>query len=70
MDFDTTNLMLSLLFGAIGMGMFMYGKKASRMVPLCAGLALMVVPYFIPNAIALSIVCCAVTATPWFLREA
>ena len=67
---DTTDLMLSLLFGSIGMGMLMYGKKAGRMVPLAAGLALMVLPYCIPNPIALLIVCCLITVTPWFLRNA
>ena len=70
MDFNSTTLLLSLLFGSIGMGMCMYGKKAGRMVPLGAGLGLMVLPYCIPNAIALSIVCCVLTATPWFLRNA
>ena len=66
---DSTSLFLSLLFGAIGMGMLMYGKKAGRMVPLGAGLALMVIPYCIPNAIALLIVCCLLTAMPWLLRK-
>jgi len=67
---DTTGLMLSLLFGSIGTGMLMYGKKAGRMVPLGAGLALMVVPYCIPNPIALLLVCCGIMATPWLLRDA
>ena len=67
---DTTSLMLSLLFGTIGMGMFMYGKKAGRMVPLGAGLALMVLPYCIPNVIALLVICCLITVAPWLLRNA
>lgn len=66
---DTNSLMLSLLFGCIGMGMLMYGKKAGRMVPLGAGLALMVIPYFIPSAIAMTIVCSIITALPWFFRN-
>ena len=67
---DSTQITLSLLFGLVGTGMFMYGKKAGRAVPLFAGLGLMVVPYFIPNAIALLCVCSVVTAMPWFLRHA
>ena len=51
MNMDMNSLMVSLLFGAIGMGMFMYGKKAGRMVALGAGVGLMIVPYFIPNVI-------------------
>ena len=34
MEMDGNLLMASLFFGAIGMGMLMYGKKAGRMVPL------------------------------------
>jgi hypothetical protein len=67
---DSNLLMISLLFGAIGMGMFMYGKRAGRMIPLGAGAALMAVPYFIPNVVILLTVCCALTALPWFIREA
>ena len=67
---DTNSLLLSFLFGTIGMGMFMYGKRAARLVPLGAGLALMLVPYFIPNLVLMAVVCCLLTATPWLLREA
>jgi len=66
---DTNLLFASLLFGLIGTGMLMYGKKAGRPVPLFAGVALMAVPYFIPNLIVLLIVCTGVTAVPWFLRN-
>ena len=58
-----------LLFGMIGTGMFMYGKKAGRMVPLGAGLALMVVPMFISNLVVMLVVCAGLTASPWIIRE-
>lgn len=67
---DPNLLMLSLLFGMVGMGMFMYGKKAGRMVPLLAGVALMLLPYFISSVAILLLVCCGLTALPWFLRHA
>ena len=67
---DSTNVMLSFLFGLIGMGMFMYGRKAARLVPMFVGAALMAVPCFIPNAAILLLVCSCLTAVPWFLREA
>jgi hypothetical protein len=66
---DMNALMLSLLFGIIGSAMFLYGKKAGRMVPLGAGLALMIVPMFISNLIVMLVVCSGITATPWFIRE-
>ena len=66
---DTTTLMVSLLFGALGMGYFMFGKKERRMVPLFAGVLLMVVPYFIANVIVLVISCVLLTAVPFVVRE-
>ncbi len=42
-------LLWGVLFGAIGMGFFVYGKKQRAPVPLLCGVALMVVPYFIAN---------------------
>jgi hypothetical protein len=62
--------MASFLFGMVGLGFFTYGKRAGRMIPLGAGIALMVVPYFVTNVLALILVGCALSATPWFLREA
>ena len=67
---DSNLLLASFLFGLIGMGMLMYGKKAGRPIPLLAGIALIAVPYFIPNLIVMLIVCCAVSAIPWLLRSA
>ena len=62
---DTTNLLLSMLFGTLGMGFLMYGKKAAQILPIAVGLALMICPYFIPNAIAMSLVCTALAVTPF-----
>jgi hypothetical protein len=66
---DTSTLMISFLFGTIGMGMFTYGYKMGRMVPLGAGVAMMLVTYLIPNVMILLIVCCVLSAAPWVLRE-
>jgi hypothetical protein len=66
---DATSLTISLLFGLVGMAFFMYGKSMGRMIPLGAGVLLMVVPYFIANVIALLIVCVALTVAPFFVHE-
>jgi len=66
---DATSLMLSLLFGCIGFGMFTFGRKTSRFVPMIAGGALCIVPYFITDITLLLIVCCVLMASPWFFRE-
>ena len=67
---DTNILMASFFFGIVGLGMFMYGKKAGRMIPLGAGLALMVVPYFLSNLTALLVVGGVLMGVPWVVREA
>jgi len=67
---DANLLMVSFVFGMVGMAMCMYGKKAGRLVPLVTGLALMAAPYFIPNLMILLIVCCALTALPLLVRAA
>jgi hypothetical protein len=67
---DTTSLMLSMLYGTIGLGFFTYGKKAARLVPMIAGASLMFCPYLISNNIILTFVCIALAATPFILRNA
>ena len=66
---DMNQLMLSMVFGTIGLGMFMYGKKEVRFVPLGAGLGLMVLPYFFSNLLVMSGVCVALMALPWVIRQ-
>jgi hypothetical protein len=67
---DTTTLMLSLLFGTIGMGFLMYGKNAGRLIPIGVGLCLMVCPYFISNVAFMLTVCIPLMATPFVIRGA
>ena len=65
---STSSLLLSVLFGAIGSGYFLYGRKQRAVVPLLCGLVLIVMPYFIPNAWLLVVVGAAVSAIPYFYR--
>ena len=36
-----------IIFGAIGMGAFVYGKKSGMIKPMLTGIALIVYPYFV-----------------------
>ncbi len=67
MDIGTT-IMFSTLFGSIGLGYFIYGKKQQKMVPLIAGIALCAYPYFISNVYAMVGVGIILTAVPWLIR--
>ena len=67
MDF-TAKIMLSLLFGSIGSGYFVYGRKQSNLIALLAGLALCVFPYFISSGWLMIVVGLVLVAVPFFIR--
>ena len=64
---DASWLLLSMVYSTVGLGMFMYGKKAVRFVPLLAGIGLMVVPYFIDSLLWMSVACGVLMASPFLL---
>ena len=43
----STAFIWSIVFGIVGGGYFMYGKSTQKMIPLAAGIALCVYPYFV-----------------------
>ena len=65
---DQALLLWGLLFSAIGMGFFIYGRKQTRAVPLVCGLVLMVYPYFVPSTIWLVVIGVVLCAVPYFVR--
>ena len=65
---DMTPLLFSLLFGLIGTGYFLFGKREGRVVHMGSGLALMVLPGFLPG-VAMVIVSLILCATPFLLRD-
>ena len=68
--FDTNFLLASLLWGSIGTGYFIYGKKQGAAIPLIGGLALVGISYFIGSALALSLVSIAlILAMHWLMRR-
>jgi len=64
----TSLLVWGMLFGAVGLGFFSYGKKQKAVIPLLTGIALFVFPYFISNVYALVIVGIILVALPYFVR--
>jgi hypothetical protein len=61
-------LLWGLVFGSVGLGFFLYGKKQRAVVPLVCGLALMVFPYFVSNTILLVLIGAALMVAPYFVR--
>ena len=61
-------MLWGLLFGSIGLGYFIYGKKQRAAVPLVCGLALMLFPYFVSNVVLLVGIGVLLSAIPYFFR--
>jgi hypothetical protein len=59
---NTANILGSLIFGSIGFGALVYGKKQSNFKALVIGVLLMVYPYFVTNSIALYAIGVVLTA--------
>ena len=53
MSFTPANLLGQILFGAIGFGAFLYGKKQGAFRAMILGAALMAYPYFVPDTLIL-----------------
>jgi hypothetical protein len=64
----TAVLLWGLLFGSIGLGYFIYGRKQGAAVPLFCGIALMVFPYFVSNIPLLVGLGAVIAAIPYFIR--
>ncbi len=62
------SILWGLLFGAIGLGFFVYGKKQRAIVPLSCGIGLMIFPFFVTNAFLLVAFGVVLTAIPYFVR--
>ena len=65
---STSSLLWGLLFGSVGLGFLVYGKKQKAVVPLVCGLVLMIFPYFIANTILLVAIGVVLIALPYFVR--
>ena len=65
---STASLWWGLLFGSIGLGYFLYGKRQGAPVPLLCGLGLMAFPYFVSNNWAMVLIGAVLAAIPYFVR--
>ncbi len=65
---NASALMWGVLFGSIGMGFFIYGKKQKTILFLLSGIGLMVFPYFISNPYVVFFVGIALAALPFVIK--
>ena len=66
---STAAIVWNILFGAIGAGYFLYGKRQQEGVPMFCGFALMVFPYFVSSAWMLFLIGAALMAVPFLFRD-
>jgi hypothetical protein len=62
-------LFWGLIFGSIGLGFFMYGKRQRSPVPMVCGLVLMVYPYFVGSTLALIAIGVVLMAIPYVVKR-
>ena len=66
---NTSTLMWGVIFGSIGLGFFVYGKKQKAIIPFISGIGLMVIPYFISNVFILIITGIVLVALPFVIKR-
>jgi hypothetical protein len=65
---DQSSLLWGLLFGSIGMGYIVYGRRQRALTPFLAGLGLVAFPYFVDGTLAMLAVGVALMALPRFVK--
>jgi len=67
--FNWWGIISGIVFGIVGWYAFLHGKREKSWRPMAIGVALMVYPYFIPNAILSLVVGLGLCAALYFWRE-
>ena len=65
---SASSMLWSTVFGAIGFGYFLYGKKQKHIVALSSGIGLMLFPYFVENTLAMVGIGAALMVLPKFVK--
>ena len=65
---NTSTLVGGVLFGSLGLGFFVYGKKQKAVMPLICGLGLMLLPYLISNIYLMILSGFVMTAAPFLIK--
>ncbi len=65
---NEAGLFWGMLFGAIGLAFFVYGRRQRMIVPFFCGFALIVFPYFVSSTILMVAIGAALVAIPYFIR--
>jgi hypothetical protein len=65
--FSASYLFASLVWGSVGLGYFVFGKKQQSLSSMAGGILMMGVSYFISSALLMSLVCVGIGGGVYFL---
>jgi hypothetical protein len=60
-------LFASLIWGSIGVGYFIYGRRQASIVPLIGGILMVTASYFASSALTMSLICIGLIAAVYML---
>lgn len=69
MDFNISTLFASLIWGSIGFGFLIYGKRQRSLFPFIGGVALLGLSYFVSSAMYMSLAGIGVIAGIYFVTR-
>ena len=67
--FSANFLFASLVWGSVGVGYFIYGKRQGAWVPMVAGVLMVAISYFVGSALLMSLLCIALVAGVYVLLK-
>jgi hypothetical protein len=67
--FSAKWLFASLVWGSIGLGYCIYGKRQQSWLPFAAGVLMTIVSYFVSSALLMSLICVALMALVFVLLK-
>ena len=68
-NIQASSLVASLIWGSVGTGFFIYGKKQGAMVQLFGGLFLIAISYFIASALYMTLASVGLIALMFWLNR-
>jgi len=64
--FNASFLFASLLWGSVGLGYFIYGKRQQSFAAMGGGILMMVMSYVIGSALLMSLICLGIAGGVYF----
>ncbi len=58
-----------MIFGSIGMGYFIYGRKQKNGIALISGIALFALPYLVSDILFITLIGIGVMAVPFIFKH-